>query len=173
MGQFVRRIVFSSQTLTSHTKSKCLLNRLRPLLLLRPRLRPRKFPTRRWPRQLRKLKLKPTPPRPKREQKQKLLPRRHPKRQQKRKWKKKVQKRLPNNKESNYFPPTFTLRYHPEPYQIFIFCTPVQFSRWHFCSLVVLQSDLPFVTKDLIKDSMKITRCFTKNRTNYFSRHNS
>merc|ERR1712241_193469 len=132
MGQFVRRIVFSSQTRTSHThtKSKCLLNRLRPLLLLRPRLRPRKFPTRRWPRQLRKLKLKPMPPRPKREQRQKLLPRRHPKRQQKRKWKKKkVQKRLPNNKESNYFPPTFILRNHPEPYQIFIFCTPVQLAE--------------------------------------------
>merc|ERR1712242_584828 len=45
-------------------------------------------------------------------------------------------------------------------------------SRWHFCSLVVLQSDLPFVTKDLIKDSMKITRYSIKNRTNYFSRHN-
>merc|ERR1712214_138283 len=118
MGQFVRRIVFSSQTLTSHTKSKCLLNRLRPLHLLRPRLRPRKFPTRRWPRQLRKLKLKPTPPRQKREQRQKLLPRRHPKRQQKRKRK--------NNKESNYFSTTIILRYHPEPYQIFIFCTPVQ-----------------------------------------------
>merc|ERR1712214_143052 len=104
MGQFVRRIVFSSQTLTSHTKSKCLLNRLRPLLLLRPRLRPRKFPTKRWQRQLRKLKLKPTPPRPKREQRQRLLPRRHPKRQQKRKWKKKkVQKRLQNNKESKLF----------------------------------------------------------------------
>merc|ERR1712241_89492 len=129
MGQFVRRIVFSSQTRTSHThtKSKCLLNRLRQLLLLRPRLRPRKFPTKRWPRQLRKLKLKPTLPRPKREQRQKLLPRRHPKRQQKRKRKKKkVQKKLPNNKESNYFPTTFILRYHPEPYQIFIFCTPVQ-----------------------------------------------
>merc|ERR1711923_459717 len=96
-------------------------------LLLRPRLRPRKFPTKRWPRQLRKLKLKPMPPRPKREQRQKLPPRRHPKRQQKRKRKrKKVQKRLPNNKESNYFSTTIILRYHPEPYQIFIFCTPVQ-----------------------------------------------
>merc|ERR1711874_891260 len=146
----------------------------RPLLLLRPRLRPRKCPTRRWPRQLRKLKLKPKPPRQKREQRQKLLPRKHPRRRQKRKRKKKkVQKRLPNNIESNYFSTNHHPQISPEPYQIFIFCTHTcTISRWHFCSLVVLQSDLPFVTKDLIKDIMKITRCFIKIRTNYFSRHN-
>merc|ERR1711923_650240 len=134
-------------------------------LLLRPRLRPRKFPTRRWPRQLRKLKLKPMPPRPKREQRQKLLPRRHPKRQQKRKWKKKkVQKRLPNNKESKLFSTNLHPQISPRAIPNIYFLHTCTISRWHFCSLVVLQSDLPFVTKDLIKDSMKITHCFIKNR---------